>query len=436
MTRGAGQGGGAPGPPGMRVVMDARPLQDPDRAPATAAYLGGLLAAYDAEPLAGESFAFLLASDLDDPTARFTNLDVVGRRLMPPTRLLRSGAMTVDPFVLTGASLGAAWRAERGGAAGAVYHTAGGSLPIATGLPVVVTVLDLAPWELPGAFQRGPAARFGLRIRGRLVREAAAVIVGSRAAATAVRALLRARSDRIHVIPLAARPAFVPSGDGEDAAAGEGRRLGLPARYLVYPGRYDARQDLRGLLAALAELAGARPEGLAEAVPWPPRLLLVGASPEDRAALARSAARAGVSDLLLYAPRLEPARVAALVAGARAAVLPAVSDAAGSTALDALAAGTPVVATAVGALPEIVGSAGILVEPGDPGRLATALSAAWADERVHERLRVAVRERLAAPRRSWLDVARETREIYARVRVRRALEPAASAGSGAAPSRP
>ena len=56
---------------GVRVVLDARPLQEPDRAPLTAAYLDALLGAYDADPLAGESFALLLRSDLDDPTARF-----------------------------------------------------------------------------------------------------------------------------------------------------------------------------------------------------------------------------------------------------------------------------------------------------------------------------------------------------------------------------
>ena len=116
------------------------PSRSPTGAPATAAYLGGLLGAFDAEPLAGESFAFFLQSDLDDPTTGFDRLAVVGRRLLPPTRLLRSAAMTVDPFLLRGAALGAAWRAERGGAGGAVYHAAGGStLPLASGLPVVVT---------------------------------------------------------------------------------------------------------------------------------------------------------------------------------------------------------------------------------------------------------------------------------------------------------
>ncbi len=421
----------------MRVVLDARPLQDPGRAPATAVYLEGLLGAFDADPLPGESFAFLLASDLDDPTSRFTNLQVIGRRLLPPIRLLRSGALTVDPFLLRGASLGAAWRAERGGAAGAVYHASSGSIPLASGLPVVVTILDLAPWELPRAFQRGAAARFGLRLRARLVRDAGAVIVGSEATARDVRRLLRPRRERIRVVPLAARDAFRPEAAGGDAAAAERRRLGLPDRYLVYAGRFDARQDLRGLLAALAALARAeRPADLTEGLPWPPRVLLVGASPDDRAALARAAAREGVGDLVLYAPRLEPERLATLIAGARAAVLPAISDAAGLNATEAIASGTPVVASAVGALPEIVGSAGILVEPGDPSRLAAALGAVWAEERVYERLRAAVRERLAAPRRRWRDVARETREVYAAVGVRRAAGPSGIGESEAEPFRP
>ena len=90
----------------------------------------------------------------DDPTTAFTHLEVIGRRQLPPTRLLRSAAMTVDPFVLRGASVGAAWRAERGGAGGAVYHAVGGGpLPIASGLPLVV-VVQLRAEELLGRTRR------------------------------------------------------------------------------------------------------------------------------------------------------------------------------------------------------------------------------------------------------------------------------------------
>jgi glycosyltransferase involved in cell wall biosynthesis len=426
-----------PEPPrGVRVVLDARPLQEPDRAPLTAGYLDRLLHAFDHAPLEGESFALLLRSDLDDPTTRFTNLEVVGRRLLPPTHLLRSGALTVDPFVLSGASVGAAWRADARGAAGAVYHAVGGAVPLATGLPLVVTLLDLAPWELPGSYQRTLASRFGQRLRGRLLRDAAAVIVGTEAVASAARRLLHLRRDRIRVVRLAPRPAFAFWPDGaagssasaaastgftadRDAARDDRVRLGLPGRYFVYSGRYDARQDLATLLRAIEQLAVAgRPDALAADVPWPPRVLLVGASPDDRASLARAASRVDVSETLVYAPRLSDDRLASLVRGARAAILPTISDATGFPALEAIACGTPVVASAVGALPEVVGAAGILVPPGEPERLASALATAWSDDAVHARLAAIARERAETDRRTWADVAAETRRVYADVGVR------------------
>lgn len=416
--------------------MDIRALQEPARAPRTAAYLEGLLGAFDADPRPGESFAFLLASDEDDPTTRFPGLEVIGRRLLPPTRLLRSAALTIDPFLLRGASMGAAWRAERSGARGAVYHTAGGGLPIASRLPTVVTLLDLAPWELPEAFQRGPVPRFGQRLRGRLLRDAAAVLVGTDAVARTARRLLHLRRERVRVVPLAPRPAFgvgpAALRDRADVARAVTERLGLTDRYLVYFGRHDVRQDVATMAAALAELGRAgRPGSLPDDVPWPPRILVLDATPDDRASLARVAARHGGGEHLVYAPILPADDTAAVVAAARAVVLPVVSETSGLVAIDALATGVPVVASAVGALPEIVGTGGILVEPRDRDRLATAISTVWADEPVRRRLVAAVtgtgRSRAvsataagagragAAPGRTWADVAADVRAVYAEV---------------------
>jgi glycosyltransferase involved in cell wall biosynthesis len=411
-------------PAGVRVVLDVRALQEPARAPRTAAYLEGLLGAFDADPLPGESFAFLLASDEDDPTARFTHLEVIGRRLLPPIRLLRSGALTVDPFLLRGASLGAAWRADLGGAAGAVYHTAGGGLPIASRLPTVATVLDLAPWELPRSFQRTAASRFGQRLRARLLRDAAAVLVGTDAVARSARRLLHLRRDRIRVVPLAPQSAYAvgPALLAERASAARAitDRLGLGSRYLVYPGRHDVRHDARTLLAALASLArSGRPDGLPDDASWPPRVLVLDATPEDRAALARVAARLDAGDHLAYAPILPVEDAAALVAASRGVVLPMITDSSGLAAIDAIAAGVPVIASTVGALPDLIGTAGILVEPRDRDRLAAALAVAWGDDPVRAGIVEAARERATAPTRSWRDVAAEVRAIYAEVGIRR-----------------
>jgi len=412
----------APVIPGVRVVLDVRPLQAPDRAPLAAAYLEGLLSAYDADPLPGESFAFFLRSDLADPTARYRNLEVIGRRLLPPTRILGAAGMTVDPFILRGASLGVAWRAERSGAAGAVYHVIGGGpLPIAPGLPVVATLLDLAPWELPGAFQQSIAGRFGHRLRAQLIRDADVVIVGTEAAGQAARRLLHVRRERIRVVGLVPRRAFAArSTRRTERETSELRaRLGVGERYLVCTGRFDARLDHGTLLGALGILAGrSRPRALDPLVTWPPQVVLAGASPDDRASIARAAARAGIGASLVYAPTLATEALAGLVRSARAAILPVFSEAAGLPIVEALAVGTPVVASAVGALPELVGRAGLLVEPRDPNRLAVALSTIWTDDTVHARVAGAARERTKGHRRNWADLAAETRAIYAEVGVR------------------
>jgi O-antigen biosynthesis alpha-1,3-rhamnosyltransferase len=432
---GSGRRSALPPIAGVRVVIDVRPIQDPAKAPTTATYLAELLSAYAADPLAGESFAILVQAGLPDPVeaAGLDDLPIVSRRAMPPTSLLGSGSLTVDPFLLRSASVGTAWGAEREGAVGSVYHTAGGAVPLGSSVPVVVTLLDLAPWELPNVYQASFAARFGQRLRARILRDAAAVIVGSTAAAVAARRLLHIRRDRIRIVALAPRAAFRPEAAAD--AAAEAALLGIPGRYFVYPGRYDARQDLGTLLRALATLAagtdGTRDRASADGRPrvgararagsheasadWPPRLVLVGASPDDRAALARAAAREGVGELLAYAPYASDERLAALVAGARAVVLPTLSDAAGLSAIEATAAGVPIIASAVGALPELAAGVGILVEPRDPARLAAALATAWSDDAVHDRLATAARARSQKAPRAWGDVARETRAVYASI---------------------
>ena len=154
-------------------------------------------------------------------------------------------------------------------------------------------------------------------------------------------------------------------------------------------------------------------------MPWPPRILLVGASPDDRASLARAAARKGIGGSLVYVPALPVTDLVELVRAARGAVLPVLSEGAGLPVIEALACGTPVVASSVGPLPELVGPAGLLVEPHDPDRLAVALATIWADDEVHARLASVARVRAEGDVRTWADVARETRAIYATVGVRR-----------------
>jgi glycosyltransferase involved in cell wall biosynthesis len=254
-----------------------------------------------------------------------------------------------------------------------------------------------------------------------MLHDAAALIVGTDAVAELAHRVLHVRRDRLHVVALAPRPAFEGrrSRRSDRDSAELRSRLGLGVRYLIFTGRFDARLDHGALLGALAALAAqGRPDGLDAEIPWPPRVLLAGASPDDRASIARAAARQGIGESLVYAPSLTTEALAGLVRAAHAAILPVLSEAAGLPIVEALAVGTPVVASAVGALPELVGRAGMLVEPRDPTRLAVALATVWADDQLHGRVAGAAHERAEGERRTWAAVAAETRAIYVEVGIR------------------
>jgi glycosyltransferase involved in cell wall biosynthesis len=354
----------------------------------------------------------VLRTTRDDPSEPLAErgLPVAARRRLPPTRALRSAGLTLDSFLLRGAEVGTGRGAREDGAAGTVYHSAGGAVPLGSRLPVVATLLDLAPWELSEVYARSPAARFGHRLRARVLHDAARLIVPSAATAESARRRFHVDPARIAVVPLAPDAAFTLDAGAPERVAGLRARLGLPERYLVFAGRYDARKDLATLFHALRALrAGASPGST------PPRIVLAGAGgpDDDTFALAHAAERADVADLVVLTPRLAPDDLATLEAASRGFVYPALSEGTGQAVLEALAVGVPVIASKAGPLPEIVAGAGIVVEPRDEDRLAAAIDALWSNDALNAQLTRAARARAAGPRRTWVDVARETRAVYA-----------------------
>ena len=388
---------------GVRVVVDARPLQEPERSPLTAWYLDQLLGAYAAEPLDGESFVIVSRSLRPDPAAAFAaaGLPVAASRRIPPTtRALRSAGLTLDSFLLRGAELGARADAET------IFHTAGGAVPLASQLPVVATILDLAPWELPETYAASAAARFGHRVRARVLRDAARVIVCSRAVGEMARRRLHVPEERISVVPLAVGDDFAAAARDNDRLAADRARLSLPVRYVVFAGRYDARKDLRTLFRAIALL---RDRG--GSIPALVMALDV-AFPDEHAQLARAIETNGLNGSITVVGTTGARQRAAVIAGSQAFVYPALSDATALPALEALAVGVPVVSSKTGALPETIGSAGIVVEPRDAARMAAALEAVWAEGALASQLVSHAQRRAASAQRTWSDVARETRLAY------------------------
>lgn len=207
--------------------------------------------------------------------------------------------------------------------------------------------------------------------------------------------------DRLVDLGFAAEQAVVlPS--GYDAARfsprdrGEARRrLGLADEpWLCYLGALRDVKRIDLILDAVAELPGVR-------------LALVGGGPEaDR--LASRARQLGLTQRLLFAGPQSHEKVPDWLAAADCLVLASDHEGTPNVIIEALAMGTPVVATAVGGVPELLGEAGRLVPRGNAAALAAA---------IHETLAAppdpdSLRARVAG--RSWEAVGRRQAEVLAK----------------------
>jgi len=189
-------------------------------------------------------------------------------------------------------------------------------------------------------------------------RVARALVVETEREASLVREF--APANRIRLIP--------PGIDvAEWSAPGPDRRPdGLPPEYFLFFGRVAPNKGIPYLIDAIAQL------------PPPLRLPLVIMGPDwgERAAIEERSRVRGLQGAVLFLGHVDGTEVIrAVIRGARALVLPSEWEAFGLVLLMAMAAGTPIVASDVGGVPEVLeqGRVGLLVPYADPGALAAAL---------------------------------------------------------------
>lgn len=209
------------------------------------------------------------------------------------------------------------------------------------------------------------------------------------------------QSERISVVPLAASESFRP------LPVEETRKIlaqwGLVQDgYLLFMGTIEPRKNLLRLLQAV-ELAGS---GIGP-------LVIVGADGWGSDEVARQIERlqrAGRLSYLGYVP--DDARPA-LINGARSFVYPSLYEGFGLPVLEAMACGVPVLASNVASLPEVVGDAGVLVDPHDVDAIARGMARLWHDDAFRRDLSIRGIERARAF--SWERTASQTFGAYTRL---------------------
>jgi glycosyltransferase involved in cell wall biosynthesis len=280
-----------------------------------------------------------------------------------------------------------------------VLHTPSLAVPPKSGKPLVVSVHDAAPWLYPESFTARGRWFHGVGVRV-AARRADRVITGTEAAAAELRAYTRLPSSLVRVVPYGVDPnTLVP---GEEPTMSVLREYGLSGTpYVLWVGSLEPRKGVGVLVAAMARLAAVGKTTalvLAGYAGWQNARLI---PPEQRAQLGESLHQLG--------PVPEP-DLQALYAGATLFAFPSFHEGFGLPVLEAMAAGTPVVASDIPALREVAGEAAVLVPPGDVQQWAGAIEDVLASHSRRAELADAGRRRAALF--PWASTAAATLGVY------------------------
>lgn len=276
-----------------------------------------------------------------------------------------------------------------------LVHAVSLSVPVPAGArPLVATVHDVAWRQVPEAYPpRG--RRWHEAALRRVARLASVVVVPSNETADAlVRASVGLGRDRIVVVSEGAD--HLPEPD-DAATAATLARLEVRGPYLLAVGTLEPRKNLARLLAAYAEVRTSLPEA------WP--LVVVGPSGWGPQLTAQSGV---VPDGVLLAGAVAPAVLAGLYRGARCLAYVPILEGFGLPVVEAMAQGTPVVASPVPAS----GGAALEVEPTDVKSIAAGLLGAAADA---ARAGLIERGKARAASLRWVDAARAHADLWAKV---------------------
>jgi glycosyltransferase involved in cell wall biosynthesis len=152
------------------------------------------------------------------------------------------------------------------------------------------------------------------------------------------------------------------------------RRTAPPANgYILFVGTLEPRKNVGGLLDAYEQLL----ERLSDAAP---PLILAGAETQASRAWVERIGRPPLAGRVRHAGYVEPSRTRDLYEGARMLVLPSFEEGFGIPVLEAMTVGVPVIASRRGSLPEVLGDAGLLVDPDRPEEIAAAMARLVEDE--------------------------------------------------------
>lgn len=245
-------------------------------------------------------------------------------------------------------------------------------LPLICPVPAVVTVHDLGYRHFPEAHTRFQRWYLENTTR-RHARVAAHIIADSAATATDLKRFYVTPPEKISVVHLGLSPNLAPVANPQPVV----EKYGIRGKYLLYVGTLQPRKNLARVLGAFREILDSFPDVT---------LVLAGGKGWLFEQIAAEISRLQLTNRVILPGFIPEADKPALLSGATAFLFPSLYEGFGLPALEAMACGTPVLASNVSSLPEVVGEAAVLVSPTDTAAIAGGMRQLLADATLRKTL--------------------------------------------------
>jgi len=281
-----------------------------------------------------------------------------------------------------------------------IFHTPAGFLPRGRRTRTVITIHDVAPVLWPEWMPPREYRWFLSMLRS--ARWADALIADSEATKRDLIEHLGFPADRIYTVYLGVGPEFAPVEDAEALARVRSELHLGPRPYFLMLSSIGPRKNLVRVLEAF--------ESLVPRSDFEPCLVVAGSNLwhyEDLAARLRDSP---AKERIIVTGHVPEALLPALIAGCEALVFPSLYEGFGLPALEAMACGRPVLGSTAASLPEVIGPAGLLVDPYSVEEIRQAMWTLAQDEALRQRLGQLGRER--ARTFTWARTAAQTLEVY------------------------
>ncbi len=269
----------------------------------------------------------------------------------------------------------------------------------------VATLYDLIPLSFSETYLKNKPLdiRWGYKDILKRYQKAFHIISISEATKKDAIQFLGISEDKITVIPLAFdKKLFYPVKDSKVIEKIK-TKYDLPERYFLYSGSLELHKNIERVLRAYKSLSH-----------LPEKFVFIGIYSEGQ----RESFNCQIREFKLTARvkhlgYVENGDLSALFCGATAFVFPSLKEGFGLPALEAMACGCPVISSNLSAMPEVVGEAGILIDPNDEKALAESMARLSSDERLREQLKAKGLKQ--ASLFSWERCAQETLKVYKKV---------------------